>query len=62
MESYIASNELMLQGSGFSKFSNEISFKQGKWGDLLWLPSKFYIKGTSIVCMNDHTSTLDAPM
>jgi hypothetical protein len=52
----------MLQGSGFSKFSNEISFKQGKWGDLLWLPSKFYIKGTSIVCMNDHTSTLDAPM
>jgi hypothetical protein len=26
--SYMASNELMLQGSGFSKFSNEISFFQ----------------------------------
>jgi hypothetical protein len=35
MESYMTSNELMLQGPGFSKFSNEISFKKGKWGDFL---------------------------
>jgi hypothetical protein len=36
MESYMASNELMLQGSGFSKFSNEISFKQGKMGGFFY--------------------------
>jgi hypothetical protein len=40
----MASNELMLQGSGFSKFSNEISFKQGNGGNFYDFPPNSILK------------------